>query len=86
MDEAALKAQIKQLIVDTAFLKISPDAIGDEDNLLEVHGVDSVYLFEILVGLEDICGVSLEDQEFDVETFSTVDSIVGFVQSLQAQG
>ncbi len=85
MDEAELKSKIKQLVVEVAFLKISPDEIGDDDNLLEVHAVDSVYLFEILVGLEDIVGISLEDQEFDVESFTTVNSIVEFVHSLQSQ-
>jgi acyl carrier protein len=65
MDE--LKSQIKRMIVDEA-------------PLMETYGVDSVALFELVVGLEDEFGVAMEDVEFDIGAFRDVNSIAEFVQ------
>lgn len=84
-DDAALKARIKELVVECLFLDVEPGSIGDGDNLMEVHNVDSVNLFEIVVALEDDYGISFEDEDFDVETFSTVGSIAELVKRKQAE-
>jgi len=84
-DDAALKARIKELVVECLFLDVEPESIGDGDNLMEVHNVDSVNLFEIVVALEDDYGISFEDEDFDVETFSTVGSIAELVKRKQAE-
>ena len=77
MDE--LKAQLKQMIVERLFLKVAPAEIADEANLMEAYGIDSVNLFEIVVGLEDEFGISLAEEDFSVEAFSTVDGIAELV-------
>ena len=84
MSDAALKARIKELVVQCLFLDIEPSAIQDDDNLMEVHGVDSVNLFEIVVALEEDYGISFEDEDFDVETFATVRSIAELVERKRA--
>jgi acyl carrier protein len=86
MADAALTERIKELVVQCLFLDIEPAAIKDDDNLMEVHGVDSVNLFEIVVALEEDYGVSFADEDFNVETFSTVGSIAELVQRKQAEG
>ncbi|MEI6503174.1 MAG: acyl carrier protein [Armatimonadota bacterium] len=77
--DSELKQQIKDMIVERLFLKVQPDAIPDEGNLMDLYNIDSVNLFEIVVGLEEDFGVSLEDTDFSTETFSTVDNIAEFV-------
>jgi acyl carrier protein len=47
---------------------------------METYGVDSVALFELVVGLEDEFGIVMEDVDFKIETFQTVSSIAEFVQ------
>jgi len=84
-DDAALKSRIKELVVECLFLDVAPDSIGDADNLMEVHNVDSVNLFEIVVALEDDYDISFEDEDFDVETFSTVGSIADLVERKKAE-
>lgn len=80
MADAALRERVKELVVQCLFLDVEPSSIKDDDNLMEVHGVDSVNLFEIVVALEEDYGLSFEDEDFDVETFSTVASIADLVE------
>jgi acyl carrier protein len=76
-----LKDRIKNLIVERLFLDVAPESIGDSDNLMETLGVDSVALFELVVGLEDEFGISLEDADFQIDSFRSVNSIAEFVES-----
>ena len=80
MSDERIEDQLKELIVERLFLKIEPGDIGDEDNLMEDHGIDSVQVLEIVVGLEEDYGVSFEDEDFDIEVFQTVKSIASFVR------
>lgn len=77
--DAELKQQIKNMIVERLFLNVEPADIVDDANLMDAYGIDSVNLFEIVVGLEEDFGISLEDADFNTETFSTVDSIAAYV-------
>lgn len=83
MSDERIEDQLKELIVERLFLKIEPQDIGDEDNLMEDHGIDSVQVLEIVVGLEEEYGVSFEDEDFDIEVFQTVKSISDFVREKQ---
>ena len=77
--DEALKQQIKDMIVERLFLNVEPADIPDAANLMDEYKIDSVNLFEIVVGLEEEFGLTLEDTDFSTETFSTVDNIAGFV-------
>jgi acyl carrier protein len=74
-----LLPKVKQLVVERLFLDVAPEGIGDDENLLEKFGVDSVRMFEIVVGLEEAFGVSFADQDFSVERFSTARTIAEVV-------
>jgi acyl carrier protein len=76
-----LKPQIKEMIVERLFLNVAPGDIADDANLMETYNIDSVNLFEIVVGLEEQFEVTLEDDDFNIETFSTVDNIARFVEA-----
>ena len=80
-----LKDQLKQMIVERLFLNIAPEDMADDANLMETYGIDSVNLFEIVVGLEDEFGISLEDEDFSVETFATINSIAELVDRKQPE-
>ena len=79
-----LKGQLKEMIVERLFLKVAPADIADDANLMETLNIDSVNLFEVIVGLEDEFGLVLEEDDFDLSTFSTVDSIAAFVERKRA--
>ena len=76
-----LKPRIKQMIVERLFLNVEPNDIPDDASLMETYGIDSVALFELVVGLEDEFGVVMDDVDFQIDTFRTVNSIAEFVQS-----
>ena len=80
-DDASIERQIKEMLVERLFLKISPDEIDDDAPLMEKLGVDSVQVLEIVVGLEEVYGISFEDEEFDIDIFRTVKSIADFVRN-----
>jgi acyl carrier protein len=75
-----LKPQIKKMIVERLFLGVAPDDIADDAPLMETYDIDSVALFELVVGLEDEFGVTMEDTDFQVSTFQTVNSIAEFIK------
>lgn len=82
--ESDIKSQIKKMIADRLFLEVEPEEIADNAPLMETYGIDSVALFELVVGLEDEFGVVMEDVDFQIDTFKTVDSIAAFVEEKQA--
>jgi acyl carrier protein len=81
MDE--LKTRIKNMIVERLFLPIAPNSIADDAALMETYDIDSVALFELVVGLEDEFGIAMDDVDFKVDTFRSVDSIAAFVREKQ---
>ncbi len=78
-----LKIRIKNLIVERLFLSVAPNSIADDAPLMETYDIDSVALFELVVGLEDEFGIAMEDVDFQIDTFRTVNSITAFVQDRQ---
>jgi len=77
------KSEIKNLLVERLFLRIKPEDIPDRAPLLESLGIDSVSLFELVVGLEDVYGITFEEDEFRLSLFQDVESIADFVEQKQ---
>jgi acyl carrier protein len=75
-----VETQVKEMIVERCFLSIDPKDIGTGEDLIDDVGLDSVQILEIVVGLEDVFGVSFEDADFDIENFRTVQSIADQVR------
>jgi len=84
MASEALKSEIKDLLVERLFLRVKPEDIPDTAPLLETLGIDSVALFELVVGLEDVYGITFEEEEFRLSLFQNVESIANFVEQKQA--
>jgi len=80
MSDQQLKQQIKEMIVERLFLDADPSAIADDENLMENYEIDSVNLFEIVVGLEEQFEISFEDEDFTVDLFATIDSLAEYVE------
>jgi len=79
-DETRIEDQLKQMIVERLFLSVEPAEIADDDMLMEKFEIDSVRLFEIVIGLEEIFEISLEDDEFSIERFESVKAIADLVR------
>lgn len=85
MSNAELKAEIRTMIVERLFLDrkgIKPEDIADDADLMEAYGIDSVELFEIVVGVDEDYGVALDEDAFSIERFQTVDNIAALIEEL----
>lgn len=82
---AELNNQLKQMIVERLFLNIEPGDIADDANLVDTYGIDSVNLFEIVVGLEDEFGISVADADLSTDTFATINDIAALVKRKRAE-
>ena len=83
-DPQDLEDRIREILVERLFLKVAPQDIAADAPLMETLGVDSVGLLEIVVGLEEVFGVTFEeDEEFDMAQFKTVGSIAEYVRRKQ---
>ncbi|MBM4040953.1 MAG: acyl carrier protein [Planctomycetes bacterium] len=85
-DDAPIEDQLKAMIVERLFLKVAPDEIADDDLLMEKFEIDSVRLFEIVIGLEEVFDISLEDDEFSIERFESVKAIAALVRDKLPHG
>ncbi|MCY3018975.1 MAG: acyl carrier protein [Planctomycetota bacterium] len=72
--------RLKAMIVERLMLKAKPEDIGDEDDLIKKWNVESVQLMEIVIGLEEVFGIQLGDDEFSIKKFRTVTNIAAVVR------
>ena len=80
MADETIEEKLKVMVVDRLMLKAKPEEIGDEDDLIKKWEVDSIRLMEIVIGLEEVFGVQLGDDEFSIKKFRTVKNIAAVVR------
>ncbi|HBC86275.1 MAG TPA: hypothetical protein DCZ94_04900 [Lentisphaeria bacterium] len=76
-----IEQEIKKMIVERLFLKITPEEMENDKGLIDVYGIDSFSIMEIVVGLEELYGITFKPGEFKLSYFKTVGSIAEFVRS-----
>ncbi len=74
-----ISARLRAMIVERLFLNVAPEAIDPQVSLIDTYGVDSVSLLELVVGIEEIFGIPMADETFDMQHFETVNAITKFV-------
>jgi acyl carrier protein len=79
MGEQEMEMRIKRLIVDRLFLDIDAKDIESSKSLVRDYGVDSFNLLELVAGLEEEFDLVIEDSEFSVSNFETVEALTDFV-------
>ena len=83
--EPTLEQQIKQKLVETLELKISPDKIDDNAPLfVEGLGLDSVDALEVAAMLSMHFNVEIKDSESARTVLANIKSIADFVRKHQA--
>jgi len=83
MSEASgerIEDKIKTMIVERCFLNIDPSEIADDEVLITRRDIDSLKLFEIVVGTEEEFGISVMGESFTVDNFRTVQDIADCVR------
>ena len=76
----SLKAEIKQAIVRSLRLPITPEEIGDATPLFgEGLGLDSIDVLELVLEIERSFGVSIGDEQTGMKVLRSVDTIADFI-------
>jgi acyl carrier protein len=76
----ALKTEIKQAIVRSLRLPITPEEIGDSTPLFaEGLGLDSIDVLELVLEIERSFGVAIGDEETGMRVLQSVDTIAEFI-------
>lgn len=81
-DQSALKARIKQLLVENLMLQREPTDITDDQPLFgpEGLGLDSVDALQLVVMLDKNYGIKIPNPEVAREVLQSVNSITEAVQ------
>lgn len=80
MNDERIEDRIKAMIVERLFLDVEPGDIADDDHLMEKYEIDSVRLFEMVIGVEELFGLVIDEEDFDVALFRDVNSIADYVR------
>jgi acyl carrier protein len=85
-DAAALKQQIKAMMVENLMLKVSAEEIADDQPLFGVGslGLDSVDALQLVVALDKTYGLKIADPAAAKEILQTVNTIAAAVHQKMA--
>jgi acyl carrier protein len=77
MDNAALKQEIKRMMVQNLMLQVTAEEIGDQQNLFgpESIGLDSVDALQLVVALDKTYGLKIPSPEVARQILQNVDTI-----------
>jgi acyl carrier protein len=83
VDEAALRRELKQMIVNTLHLEgVDAASIGDDQQLFgEGLGLDSVDALELMVAIEKEYGIKFEADDVDRTAFRSATTLARMVAS-----
>lgn len=80
----ALTSNIKKILVTNLFVEIPEEQIGLDDGLQSVIGLDSVGFLELRVICEDQFKIRISDEDFNADSFRTVNQLAALIANLQA--
>jgi acyl carrier protein len=82
----SLKAEIKQAIVRSLRLPITPEEIGDSTPLFdEGLGLDSIDVLELVLEIERSFGIAIGDEQTGMKVLRSVDTIADFITNERAK-
>lgn len=75
-----IKQRIKDTILEALMLDSLDNDFGDNDNLSEKLGIDSVGFLEILTALEEEFDISFEDENISRQTVGTIQDLENLIK------
>jgi acyl carrier protein len=91
LDDSTVRAIIKEEVSRLTERSLAPDAVPDDVLLFNVSedgaenlGLDSLDAIEIVMAIEDHCGVEIPE-DIDLKVLATVDTLASYVERLMGQ-
>ena len=78
------KEKLRQFILNN-FVKDKGRVLEDNTSLTDEGLIDSTGVLEIAAFIEDVFGITIEDEEIIPANFESVDSLFNYIQSKQAR-
>ncbi|MDH5432680.1 MAG: acyl carrier protein [Gammaproteobacteria bacterium] len=86
MQENGINPQVKQLLIETLSLDMSPESMPDDMQLLgNLPEFDSLAIVSIITSLEETFDFVAEDDELSAEIFESVQALTNYVATKTAQ-
>jgi acyl carrier protein len=82
----ALAAAIRRMLVNDLFVELPEEKIGLDDGLQTVVGLDSIGFSELRILAERKFNVTISDDDYVPENFSSVRRLANLVLHLQGKG
>jgi acyl carrier protein len=73
---------IKDILIEQLFVEVPATEMDPDDSLRDVFGLDSVGFVELRVQCEDRFALSIADEDFTPENFSTIRTVADLVGRL----
>lgn len=76
-----IKEEIRELINKNLVIEDEADGIKDSDNIFEMGYVNSLFAMKLVNYIEDEYDIIIDNEELNLENFSSVDAITAFIES-----
>lgn len=80
MDRGKICEGIKEIISATLKGEVDLNSISEHANLIEEAAVNSIIGIEILVRAESHFGISIDDEDLELELISTIATLADYVE------
>ena len=77
-------SDLKKMILEITQMKVSPDQISDNANLFNDCGLDSTSVVDLVVGIEEEFGITIDEDELDVKLFQDLSELAALIEAKQA--
>lgn len=84
-----IEQKLKELLVESLQLKISPDDITNEESLLKNNpkfDLSSIDALEYLVKAEKYFNIDIEEEDLNDQLLESIDRFAGYIREKQAAG
>jgi acyl carrier protein len=79
-----LPQQLREHIINQYIKAKAPEGFNDDYNLIDEGILDSLAIMNLIAWLEKHCSIEFDEGDIVLENFSSVNALLGFVQTKRA--
>lgn len=75
--EMAVRSRVRDFLSEA----VGQDTLDDETDIFETGVVTSLFAMELVLYVESAFGITVENDDIDLENFSSIQNVANFVES-----